>query len=102
MANMRKRHTAEFKAKVAVEAIRQQKTTHELTAEYGIYATPINAWKKLALAAIPQAFASQKEQGQQSQQAKIDELHRQIGQLVAERDWLKKKSSAMAWRAAKP
>ena len=63
MANVRKRHTTEFKAKVAVEAIRQQKTTHELTAEYGIYATPINAWKKLALAAIPQAFASQKEQG---------------------------------------
>ena len=61
MATVRKRHTAEFKAKVAVEAIRQQKTTNELTAEYGIHATQINAWKKLALAAIPQAFSSQKE-----------------------------------------
>ena len=88
MANVRKRHTAEFKAKVAVEAIRQQKTSHELTAEYGIHATPINAWKKLAMAVIPQAFASQKATGPQSQQAEIDELHRQIGQLVAERDWV--------------
>lgn len=102
MANVRKSHTAEFKAKVAVEAIRQQKTTNELTAEYGIHATQINAWKKLALAAIPQAFASQKATGPQSQQAEIDELHRQIGQLVAERDWLKKTSSTIAWRSEKP
>lgn len=102
MANVRKRHTAGFKARVAVEAIRQQKTTNELTAEYGIHATQINAWKKLALAALPEAFSSQKEQGQQSQQAEIDELHRQIGQLVAERDWLKKKSSAIPGRPEKP
>ena len=101
MVNVRKRHTAEFKAKVAVEAIRQQKTTNELTAEYGIHATQINTWKKLALAAIPEAFSTKKEKGQESQQAEIDELHRQIGQLVAERDWLKKKSSAILWRQEK-
>ena len=53
------------------------------------------ASKKLALAAIPQAFASQKATGPQSQQAEIDELHRQIGRLVAERDWLKKKSGLL-------
>jgi transposase len=102
MATVRKRHTTEFKAKVAVEAIRQQKTTNELTAEYGIHATQINTWKKLALAAIPAAFSSQQAKGQESQQAEIDELHRQIGQLVAERDWLKKKSSAMPWKPEKP
>lgn len=102
MANVRKRPTAAFKAKVAVEAIRQQKTINELTAEYGIHATQINAWKKLALATIPEAFSRQKEKGQQSQPAEIDELHRQIGQRVAERDWLKKKSSAIHWRSEKP
>jgi len=101
MANVRKRHTVEFKAKVAIEAIRQQKTTHELTAEYGIHTTQINTWKKLALAAIPEAFSTKKESGQKSQQAEIDELHRQIGQLVAERDWLKKKSSTIPWRQEK-
>ena len=66
MANVRKRHTVEFKAKVAVEAIRQQKTTNELTAEYGIHATQINTWKKLALAAIPEAFSTKNEKGQKS------------------------------------
>ncbi|MCP4994107.1 MAG: IS3 family transposase [Gammaproteobacteria bacterium] len=91
MASVRKRHTAEFKAKVAVEAIRQQKTSTELTAEYGIHATQISTWKRQAMAGIPEAFSSQGVKKQASQQSEIDELHRQIGQLVAERDWLKKK-----------
>lgn len=61
MTNVRKRHTAEFKAKVAVEAIRQQKTTNELVTEYGILAPQISAWKKQALAAIPLAFSNKQE-----------------------------------------
>jgi transposase len=94
MAKVRKNHTTEFKTKVAVETIRQQKTINDLTAEYGIHATQINLWKKQALAVIPGAFSGKQEKVQESQQHKIDELHRQIGQLIAERDWLKKKSSA--------
>ncbi len=94
MANVRKRHTAEFKAKVAVDAIRQQKTANELTAEYGVHATQVNQWKKQALAAIPAAFSGKLEKARAGQQGEVDELHRQIGQLVAERDWLKKKSQA--------
>lgn len=93
MANVRKNHTTEFKVKVAVEAIRQQKTINELTTEYGVHATQINLWKKQALAVIPEAFSGKKERVQDNQQKDIDELYRQIGQLVAERDWLKKKSS---------
>lgn len=93
MANVRKRHTAEFKAKVAVEAIRQQKTANELTVEYGIHSTQINTWKKQALAAIPEAFSGNRVKEREGQQGEIDELHRQIGQLIAEREWLKKKSA---------
>ncbi len=95
MANVRKRHPAEFKAKVALAAIRQQKTTSELTAEYGVLATQISAWKKQVLDALPQIFSSKKEHQQQNQQAEVDGLYRQLGQVVAERDWLKKKSSAI-------
>jgi len=94
MANVRKRHTAEFKAKVAVDAIRQQKTANDLTAEYGVHASQINTWKKQALAVIPEAFSGKRLKERESQQGEIDELHRQIGHLVAERDWLKKKSQA--------
>jgi len=95
MANVRKNHTTEFKTKVAVEAIRQQKTINELTTEYGVHATQINLWKKQALAVIPEAFTGKKEKARKNQHQDIDELHRQIGQLIAERDWLKKKSSSL-------
>ncbi|MDD5272510.1 MAG: hypothetical protein PHU14_07315 [Methylovulum sp.] len=88
MANVRKNHTTEFKANVAVEAIRQQKTVNELTTEYAVHATQINFWKKQALAVIPEAFSGKKEKARHNRQQDIDELHRQIGQLIAERDWL--------------
>lgn len=95
MANVRKRHSAEFKAKVAIEAIKQHKTLNELTAEYAVHATQIHNWKKQALEAIPTAFVTHKQATGQDQQALIDELYRQLGQVVAERDWLKKKSSTL-------
>ena len=95
MANVRKRHTAEFKAKVAVEVIRQQKTANELTTEYGVHASQVNIWKKQALAAIPEAFSGKRVREREGQQGEIDELHRQIGQLIAEREWLKKKSTVI-------
>ena len=77
-----------------MEAIRQQKTTNELTAEYGVHTTQLTAWKKQALAAIPAAFSGKQGKVQESQPAEIDELHRQIGQLMAERD-----TQVAAWTA---
>ncbi len=92
MGSVRKKHNAQFKTKVAVAAIKQQKTTNELTAEYGVHATQINTWKKQALQAIPETFSNKQSKALDNQHVEADELHRQIGQLVAERDWLKKKS----------
>jgi len=92
MATTRKRHTADFKGKVALEAIRQNQTINELTAKYGVHATQINNWKKQALTAISQTFSGKQAREQQDRQSEIDELHRQLGQVIAERDWLKKKS----------
>lgn len=92
MAAARKHHTADFKSTVAIDAIRQHQTTNELTTKHGVHATQINNWKKQALAAIPAAFKGRHEREQQDRQAEIDELHRQLGQVIAERDWLKKKS----------
>ncbi|MDY3305979.1 IS3-like element ISPpy1 family transposase [Psychrobacter sanguinis] len=91
MTKVRKRHNAEFKSKVAVEAIKEHKTLNELTAEYGVHATQISNWKKQALAVIPTAFNTKQQANEQAQQAIIDELHRQLGQVISERDWLKKK-----------
>lgn len=92
MVGTRKRHSAEFKSKVALAAIRENQTVNELTTKYGVHATQINTWKKQALTAIPTAFQGKQERDRQDRQAEIDELHRQLGQVVAERDWLKKKS----------
>jgi transposase len=93
MAVVRKQHGVEFKKKVALEAIRQQKTTNQITAEFGIHSTQVNNWKKQAMDAINQAFISENKLKQQDRQPEIDELHRQLGQVIAERDWLKKKSA---------
>lgn len=96
MATIRKRHSTKVKVKIALEAIKQQKTTSEITAQYGVHATQINLWKKQALAIIPDAFVkkAKREKIAQDQQALIEQLYQQIGQLVVERDWLKKNSKA--------
>jgi transposase len=90
MMIVRKTHTTQFKTKVALEAIREQKTVNELTAEYGVHATQINTWKKQILSAIPDVFPRKNNKVEQDQQGLVDELYRQIGQLTVERDWLKK------------
>ena len=90
MGNQRKRHNAEFKTKVVLAAIRQDKMANELMSEYGVYVIQIHSWKKQVLAMIPQAFSRQASRIQQDRAAEIDELHRQLGQVIAERDWLKK------------
>lgn len=92
MTTVRKQHNADFKKKVALEAIKQQKTINQITSEYGVHATQVNTWKKLATDAIMQAFVGEKQRAAQDRQQEIDELHRQLGQVIAERDWLKKKS----------
>lgn len=91
MAQTRKRHTAEFKRKVALEALKGEKTLNELTSEYGVHATQIKNWKQQALEGIDNAFASKKQSKDKAQEATINELHRQLGQVIAERDWLQKK-----------
>lgn len=95
MPTQRKRHNAEFKTKVALAAIRQDKTINELTSEFGVHASQIHNWKKQVLTVIPQAFSRRPAREQENQQAQVDELHRQLGQVIAERDWLKKKSSRL-------
>lgn len=83
-------YTAEFKAKVALEAIRGDLTINELSSKYGIHSTQINRWKSQALACIKTGFTGKQEKAHQSDRKLIDELYRQIGQLTCENDFLKK------------
>ncbi len=91
MGSMRTKHTQQFKTKVALEAIKGQKTTAEITSTFGVHATQISTWKKKAVAIIPDAFSSKKLGAERDQEGLIDDLYQQIGRLTVERDWLKKK-----------
>ena len=94
----RKRHTAEFKARVALEALREQKTANQIASEYEVHSTQVSQWKKQALDALTMGF----KRGGDTAKTGIedgptkDQLFSQIGQLKVELDWLKKKSAQLS------
>jgi len=89
--NKRKRYSAEFKAKVAVEALKEQKTLSELAAQYQIHAVQISTWKKQLLDGAALIFNNSTNNNQKKQQNLEDHLYQEIGRLKIELDWLKKK-----------
>ena len=104
MSRKRKQCSPQFKAKVAIEALRGQKTTAELASQYEIHPTMINNWKRDVLDKASELFDNGKttSQVQAGTQAQIDELYRQIGQLTVERDFLAKRSAQLGLPAEKP
>jgi transposase len=87
MARIYKRHSSKFKAKVALDAIKEQKTLGELSKEHSVAATQISTWKKMAEEKMSNLFETKPEI---DHQAEIDRLHRVIGQITAERDFLER------------
>ena len=92
----RKRHSAEFKAKVVVAALREDKTLKQLGAEHGLHPVVISDWKKQALVALPGVFGQRQERDAQAVAARERELFEQIGRLEMENRWLKKKLGPLA------
>jgi transposase len=83
---------AEFKAKVALEALREQETLSALSQKHGIHSNQISAWKKQLLDVAATVFEQSSGQKQvKEQEALIRDLYEQIGQLQYEANWLKKK-----------
>lgn len=89
---MRKRHDAAFKAKVALEAIKEERTLAQLASDYGVHANQIGQWRKQLLEQLPTVFSERRKAGEQAREEQEAELYRQIGQLKVEVEWLKKKS----------
>lgn len=87
---MRRSHDAAFKAKVALEALKEQKTLAQLSGEYQVHASQIRQWRKQLLEELPQVFSDRRQRADQEKDDLISELYRQIGQLKVEADWLKK------------
>ena len=88
MSKTRKRYGAEFKAKVALEAIRGELTLAELASRHGIHPTMIATWKRQAIDGMAATFSGKTEAVQALSEAEVTKLHAKIGQLVVERDFL--------------
>ena len=90
MSNKRKSYSPAFKAKVALAALKNEQTTAELAQRFGVHPTMIASWKRALMDAATDVF----DKGHKSRKQvdnKIDELHRQIGQLKVENDFLSRK-----------
>ncbi len=87
-----KRHSAEFKAKVALDAIKGQRTVNEIAGEYEVHPGQIAQWKRQVLAELPGLFSSKRVKDAQEEEELRASLYQQIGQLKVELDWLKKKA----------
>jgi len=84
----RKNHSPEFKAKVALEAIREELTLAELSKKYSVHPNMISGWKRAAIANMASGFERGKSDDARASEAEIEKLHSKIGQLVVERDFL--------------
>jgi transposase len=89
--NLRRLHPPAFKAKVAVEAIKEQKTIAELSSHFGIHSTQITKWKQKALVGLTDLFSERSIKLKANDDELIRSLYEQVGQLTIENGWLKKK-----------
>ena len=92
MASSPKKYSSTFKAKVALEAIKGQKTMNEISSEYRVHSTHITQWKKQVLDELPEIFERPGSGRAKNDDSLIASLYQQIGQLKVETDFLKKKS----------
>jgi putative transposase len=91
MAGKRKKHTAAFKAQVALATLKGDRTVNELAAQHSVHPTLIHAWKKQLLAGAQAVFADGVKAPAADAEADRKELFEQIGRLKMELEWLKKK-----------
>ena len=92
MTGKRKRYSAEFKAKVAMEALRGELTTAQLATKHGVHQTLIGDWKRQAVEGLVTVFSGKADAKEGMREEDVEKLHAKIGQLVVERDFLAKAS----------
>jgi len=92
VSGVRRRHSGEFKAKVALEAIKGQRTVNEIAGAYGVHPIQVSQWKRQAIEELPQALADRRSREARSIEEERARLYQEIGQLKVELDWLKKRA----------
>ncbi len=91
MMSLRKQYTGQFKGKVALEALKSEKTLSELSSHYEVHPNQIKNWKSYLVNHIGDLFTDKRKKKDREKEQLVDELYKQIGQLKVELDWLKKK-----------
>lgn len=94
MRGKRKQYEAGLKAKVALAALKGDKTINEVAAMFEVHPNMVRLWRERALAELPRLFSERATQGTGDAAAQETRLYEQIGRLKVELDWLKKKLSA--------
>jgi transposase-like protein len=96
MKTQRNRYSADFKAKLALEVLKGNRTLNEIASDAQVHPNLLMQWKRQLLESLPTIFADKRVKDNKEQEALADQLYQQIGQLKVELDWLKKKSGRLA------
>ena len=91
MKRARKKHSGVFKAKVALEAVKGERTLNELAGQFELHPTQVVQWKKRLVAGATDLFNGHADRDAAQESALRDRLYQEIGQMKVELDWLKKK-----------
>jgi putative transposase len=97
----RRQHSAELKARVALEAIQERRTLNEIASDHGVHPTQVSAWKRQALESLTTFFEGDVRVDGPELKRQESELFEQIGRLKMELEWLKK-STGLCARATAP
>jgi transposase-like protein len=95
MTTTRKQYCPKFKARVAIEAIRGEKTLSQLGSQFKVHPMQIAKWRKSALELLPELFIDGRTRKARSGEAESNALYEEIGRLKVELDWLKKKAGLL-------
>lgn len=92
---MRKSYPSQFKAKVALEAVKGERSLSELASKYEVHPNQIGQWRKSLLLGLPEVFSEKRQRKEQDGEVEKARLYEEIGRLKMELDWLKKKAELL-------
>jgi transposase-like protein len=92
----RRQYAAAFKARVALEVVKEEKTVAQIASQYRIHPNQVRQWKEHLLSVLPELFSDRRKRTEEERDQVEAELYWQIGQFKVENDWLKKNFSSFS------